>query len=120
MLSKKLNLLELWSYFFQTIGMNKRFYDYFNHLSSRPFFSRGNEYFSYAFFKNVIDIKEKAFQKENFMVSSFTDAESILKNFDTINPDIILSLVLLDPIYKLSLVLSKKLQAPSIAVNSFL
>ena len=44
--------------------MNKRFYDYFNHISNRPFFSRGNEYFSYAFFKNVIDIKEKAFQKE--------------------------------------------------------
>ena len=41
--------------------------------------------------KSIRWVLEKAFQKENFMVSSFPDAESILKDFDTINPDIVLS-----------------------------
>ena len=44
--------------------MNKRFYDYFNHFSELPFFSRGEENFSYSFIKSAIDNKEKVLQKE--------------------------------------------------------
>ncbi len=44
--------------------MNKRFYDYFNHFSELPFFSRGEENFSYSFIKIAIDNKEKILQKE--------------------------------------------------------
>ena len=33
----------------------------------------------------------KSFSKENFQVSCFSDAKSLLKDFDKIDPDVILS-----------------------------
>jgi len=43
--------------------MNKKFYEYFKHSSKLPFFYRCNESFSYLYFKNLIDKKEKALKE---------------------------------------------------------
>ena len=52
--------------------MSPKFYDYLNHFSERPFFTRAKEVFSYTFFKMKVDKKEKecleAGIKENNLV----------------------------------------------------
>ena len=66
--------------------------------------------------KSIRWVLEKAFQKENFMVSSFPDAESILKNFDTINPDIILSDVRMPGISGIDLMDKLKREYPHVPI----
>jgi len=66
--------------------------------------------------KSIRWVLEKAFQKENFKVSSFEDAESILKNFEKIKPDIILSDVRMPGISGIDLVERLKREYPHIPI----
>ena len=66
--------------------------------------------------KSIRWVLEKAFQKENFKVSSFEDAESILKNFEKIKPDIILSDVRMPGISGIDLVERLKRDYPHIPI----
>ena len=66
--------------------------------------------------KSIRWVLEKAFQKENFMVSSFPDAESILKDFDTINPDIILSDIRMPGISGIDLMDKLKREYPHVPI----
>ena len=66
--------------------------------------------------KSIRWVLEKAFQKENFKVSSFEDAESILKNFEKIKPDIILSDVRMPGISGIDLVERLKRMYPHIPI----
>ena len=66
--------------------------------------------------KSIRWVLEKAFQKENFKVSSFEDAESILKNFEKIKPDIILSDVRMPGISGIDLVERLKRECPHIPI----
>ena len=66
--------------------------------------------------KSIRWVLEKAFQKENFKVSSFEDAESILKNFEKIKPDIILSDVRMSGISGIDLVEKLKREYPHIPI----
>ena len=66
--------------------------------------------------KSIRWVLEKAFQKENFKVSSFENAESILKNFEKIKPDIILSDVRMPGISGIDLVERLKREYPHIPI----
>ena len=66
--------------------------------------------------KSIRWVLEKAFQKENFKVSCFPDAKILLKDFDKIDPDVILSDVRMPGISGIELVEKLKREYPHVPI----